>query len=64
MNKNTLRVILGYLIIALVVLVTLKYVKLLPAILKVLALAANLVTIYFAYNYFINLKNKKEKDGN
>ncbi len=58
MNKTTLSKILGILIIAFVVLATLKYVKLLPAILKVLALAANLVTIYLAYNYFINLKNK------
>jgi len=59
MNKITLSKILGILIIAFVVLATLKYIKLLPAILKVLALAANLVTIYIAYNYFINLKNKK-----
>lgn len=59
MNKSTLSKILGILIIAFVVLSTLKYIKLLPAILKVLALAANLVTIYIAYNYFINLKNKK-----
>jgi hypothetical protein len=59
MNKTTLSKILGILIIAFVVLATLKYIKLLPAILKILALAANLVTIYLAYNYFINLKNKK-----
>jgi len=58
MKKTTLSKIIGILIIAFVALVTLKYVKLLPAILKVLALAANLVTIYLAYNYFINLKNK------
>lgn len=55
---KTLKIILGYLVISFVVLLTLKYIKLLPVILKVLALAANIITVYFAYNYYIKSKNK------
>lgn len=56
MKKVTLFKILGYISIGLVVLFTLRYIKLLPAILKVLALATNVVTIYFAYNNLIKTK--------
>jgi len=56
MKKVTLFKVLGYISIGLVVLFTLRYIKMLPAILKVLALATNVVTIYFAYNNLIKTK--------
>jgi hypothetical protein len=58
MNKNILKKIIGYILIGLVVLITIKLIKVLPVIMKLLALAANVLTIYLAYNYFINNKNK------
>ncbi len=56
MKKVTLFKVLGYISIGLVVLFTLRYIKMLPAILKVLALATNIITIYFAYNNLIKTK--------
>lgn len=56
MKKVTLFKVLGYISIGLVVLFTLRYIKMLPAILKVLALATNVITIYFAYNNLIKTK--------
>lgn len=58
MNKDILKKIIGYILIGLVVLITIKLIKVLPVIMKLLALAANVLTIYLAYNYFINNKNK------
>jgi heme O synthase-like polyprenyltransferase len=59
MKNGTLKKILMGLLVAFVILLTLKYVKMLPAVMKVLALAANVVTIYWAYTIF---KSKKDKD--
>jgi len=63
MKKETLFKILGYVSIGLVILFTLKFIKMLPAFLKVLALATNVVTIYFAYNNLINNKKTKKNDN-
>jgi len=63
MKKETLFKILGFTLIGLVILFTLKFIKMLPVILKVLALATNVITIYFAYNNLINNK-KTEKNDN
>jgi len=63
MKKETLFKILGVILIGLVILFTLKFIKMLPVILKVLALATNVITIYFAYNNLINNK-KTKKDEN
>ena len=59
MKTTVLYKILWVLVIAGVVIVTFKFIKVLPAIMKVLALAANVITVYFAINYF--KQNKKEK---
>ena len=61
MKKETLYKILGYLLILFAVLFTVKFIKMLPAVLKVAALAANIVIIYEAYNRLI--KNKKEEEN-
>ena len=63
MKKETLFKILGFTLIGLVILFTLKFINMLPVILKVLALATNVITIYFAYNNLINNK-KTEKNDN
>jgi len=59
MSKVTLFRILGYFLIAIVILVTVRYIIKLPMIIKVLALAVNVITIYYAYNYLIKEKNEK-----
>jgi hypothetical protein len=59
MSKVTLYRILGYFLIAIVILVTVRYIIKLPLIIKVLALAVNVITIYYAYNYLIKEKNEK-----
>jgi hypothetical protein len=59
MKTTVLYKILWVLVIAGVVIVTFKFIKVLPALMKVLALAANVITVYFAINYF--KQNKKEK---
>lgn len=59
MSKVTLYRILGYFLIAIVILVTIRYIIKLPLIIKVLALAVNVITIYYAYNYLIKEKNEK-----
>ena len=56
--KQLFKTIMGGLIIAFVLLLTIKFIKVLPIIMKLMALAANILTIYLAYNYFINNKNK------
>jgi membrane protein DedA with SNARE-associated domain len=63
MNKTTLLKVLGYITIGLVLLITIRYIKMFPAILKLLALAANVVTVYYAYNYFIKNKKTKKNDN-
>lgn len=59
MNKELLKKLLGYILIGSAIMLTIKFIKVLPLIMKLLALAANVLTIYLAYNYFINTKNKK-----
>jgi len=59
MSKVILYRILGYFLIAIVILVTVRYIIKLPLIIKVLALAVNVITIYYAYNYLIKEKNEK-----
>jgi hypothetical protein len=59
MSKVTLYRILGYFLIAIVILVTVRYIIKLALIIKVLALAVNVITIYYAYNYLIKEKNEK-----
>ncbi len=59
MSKVALYKIMGYFLIAIVVLVTVRYIIKLPLIVKVLALAVNVITIYYAYNYLIKEKNEK-----
>jgi len=56
MEKETLYKILGVLAIVFVIVLTLTVIKFLPAIIKVLALLANVVTIYFALKF---IKTKK-----
>ncbi len=56
MEKRILYRFLGYFLIALVVIVTGRYIVKLPIIIKVLALAFNAITIYYAYNYLIKEK--------
>ena len=58
MNKDIFKKIIGYTLIGLAILITIKFIKVLPIIMKLMALAANILTIYLAYNYFINNKNK------
>lgn len=60
MEKRALYRFLGYFMIVLVVIVTIRYIIKLPVIIKVLALAVNAITIYYAYNYLIKEKNKNE----
>tara|TARA_B100000900_G_scaffold389580_1_gene382601 strand:- start:547 stop:726 length:180 start_codon:yes stop_codon:yes gene_type:complete len=59
MKKEVLQKIIGYIIIMIVVVLTIKLIKFLPIVMKLLALAANVLTVYFAYNYFINKKNNQ-----
>ena len=59
MSRVALYKIMGYFLIAIVVLVTVRYIIKLPLIVKVLALAVNVITIYYAYNYLIKEKNEK-----
>ena len=57
--NDTLKKILMGLLIALVLLITIRYIKMFPAIMKLFALGANILTFYWAYTVF---KTKKEKD--
>ena len=59
MKTEILQKIIGYIIILIVVVLTIKLIKVLPIVMKLLALAANVLTIYFAYNYFINKKDNQ-----
>ena len=58
-KKTILFKVIGYVIIGLIVLITIRYIIKLPAILKLMALGADIISIYLAYNYFINNKSKK-----
>lgn len=59
MKKEILQKIIGYIVILIVVVFTIKLIKVLPIVMKLLALAANVLTVYFAYNYFINKKKNQ-----
>ena len=58
-KKTILFKVIGYVIIGLIVLITIRYIIKLPAILKLMALGADIISIYLVYNYFINNKSKK-----
>jgi hypothetical protein len=53
MSKKIFYKILGYFLIALVLIISVRYIIKLPMIIKVLALAFNVITIYYAYNFLI-----------
>jgi arginine exporter protein ArgO len=53
--------IIGFFLIALAVIVAIVLIKKLPPVMKLIALAADLFTIFIAVN-LIKSKNKKEKD--
>ena len=59
--NDTVKKILGYLAIAFVVILTLTFIKRLPSIVKLVALGANIFTIYFAYTELIKKKSKKSE---
>jgi len=54
--KEKLNVILGVLLIAFVVLITLKYLLKVPSFIKIAALAVNALTIYYAVTKLIKPK--------
>jgi len=54
-----LKKIIGFFLIAAAIMVTIVFVKRLPPIMKLLALAADVFTIYYAVQL---IKNKKQKD--
>tara|TARA_B100000700_G_C14926581_1_gene799746 strand:+ start:39 stop:230 length:192 start_codon:yes stop_codon:yes gene_type:complete len=51
--------IIGYVIIGFIVLINIRFILKLPPILKLMALGADIISIYLVYNYFINNKSKK-----
>ena len=53
MSKKIFYKILGYFLIALVLIISVRYIIKLPMIIKVLSLAFNVITIYYAYNFLI-----------
>ena len=55
--NDTVKKILGYLAIAAVIILTLTFIKRLPSFVKLIALGANIFTIYFAYTELIKRKN-------
>lgn len=57
--NHTVKKILGYLAIAAVVILTLTFIKRLPAFVKLVAFGANIFTIYFAYTELIKRKDEK-----
>lgn len=59
--NDTIKKIIGWLLILFIVILTLTFIKKVPSIVKVFALAANIFTIYFAYTELIKRKFKKEK---
>jgi len=63
MNKQVLIKIIAIVAVAFVLLLTVRFVKMLPAIMKLLALAGDIITIYWAYTVFKTKKNKNEKSN-
>lgn len=53
MSKKIFYKILGYFLIALVLIISVRYIIKLPMIIKVLSLAFNVITIYYVYNFLI-----------
>lgn len=62
MKKKILKIIMGVLLIAAALVLTLKFIKMLPAFVKILALAADVATVYYAVNFLILNKNKNKKN--
>ena len=58
MKTQTFKTIMGILIIALALVLTINLVKMLPAFMKVLALGGNIATIYLVYHELIKKSNK------
>jgi len=56
MSKEIFYKILGYFLIAFVLIISVRYIIKLPMIIKVVAIVFNVITIYYAYNFLI--KNK------
>jgi hypothetical protein len=56
--KQLFKTIMGGLIIAFVLLLTIKFIKVLPPLIKILALAVNAGIIYLTYSYLF--KNTKK----
>lgn len=61
MNKETLKKILAFFLVAIIMLITIRYIKMFPAIMKMLLLAVNVFTWYWAYTIF-KPNNKEQKD--
>ena len=62
MKNQTFKKIMGILIIAFVLVLTIKFVKMLPAFMKILALGGNVATIYLVYRELIYYKTKNKED--
>jgi len=56
--KKLFQIIIGVILIAFILLLTILYIKRLPILMKVLALAINACVIYMSYTYLF--KNKKK----
>lgn len=60
MNINrTLKIIFGVVVILVVILLTIKFIKVLPAFVKVIALGANIATVYVVYDMIKKSKINK-----
>lgn len=60
--KQNLKKVLGVLMIAFVVLLTIRYIKVLSPVLKVLALGLNVITIYYTIQLFKGDEKTKSKE--
>lgn len=58
--NDTVKKIIGFLIIAFVVVLSLTLIKKLPPVMKVLAIGVDIFAIYFAYTELIKTKIKKD----
>lgn len=62
MNKETLKKILAFFLVAIVMLITIRYIKMFPAVMKMLLLAINVFTCYWAYTVFKPNKKQNEEE--
>jgi uncharacterized protein YacL len=58
--KNIFKILSGMLIIAFVLTASIRYIKVLPILLKVVVVAVNAITIYLSYTYLIKRKKDRE----